>query len=186
MDQHGMTPRINLERLLGINRIGALPGGGNCRLALSDDDRAGRDLLVRWMRELDLAVTVDAIGNIVGVRQGREDLPPVMFGSHVDTVGTGGRYDGLLGVLAALEACQALADAGIATRRPRRRWSPSPTRRACASSPTPWAAWSMPARSRSTRPARSAASTAPPSARSCAASATPARPSPAGSGRTPI
>jgi N-carbamoyl-L-amino-acid hydrolase len=117
-----MTPRIDRERLLGrldsFNRIGALPGGGNCRLALSDEDRAGRDLLVRWMRELDLAVTVDAIGNIVGVRQGREDLAPVMIGSHVDTVGTGGRYDGLLGVLAALEACQALADAGTTTRRP--------------------------------------------------------------------
>ena len=117
-----MTPRIDRERLLGrlaaFNRIGALPGGGNCRLALSDEDRAGRDLLVRWMRELGLAVTVDAIGNIVGVRDGHEKLPPVMFGSHVDTVGTGGRYDGLYGVLAGLEACQALAGAGITTRRP--------------------------------------------------------------------
>jgi len=116
------SPRINLDRLLGrldiFNRIGALPGGGTCRLALSDEDRAGRDLLVRWMRELGLAITVDAIGNIIGVRPGREALPPVMFGSHVDTVGTGGRYDGLLGVLAGLEACEALADAGIVTRRP--------------------------------------------------------------------
>ena len=117
-----MTPRIDLERLIGrlaaFNRIGALPGGGNCRLALSDEDRAGRDLLVGWMRELGLAVTVDAIGNVIGVREGHEQLPPVMFGSHVDTVGTGGRYDGLYGVLAGLEACQALADAGITTRRP--------------------------------------------------------------------
>jgi beta-ureidopropionase / N-carbamoyl-L-amino-acid hydrolase len=92
-------PRINRDRLLGrletFNRIGALPGGGNCRLALSDEDRAGRDLLVEWMRDLGLAVTIDAIGNIVGVRGGREEVPPVMFGSHVDTVGTGGRYDGL-------------------------------------------------------------------------------------------
>ena len=116
------SPRIDLDRLLGrleaFNRIGALPGGGNCRLALSDEDRAGRDLLVRWMRELGLTVTVDAIGNIFGVRAGREDLPPVMFGSHIDTVGTGGRYDGLYGVLAGLEACQALDDAGRATRRP--------------------------------------------------------------------
>src|SRR5262249_62385482 len=61
---------------------------------------------------------VDAIGNIIGVRGGREDSPPVMFGSHVDTVGTGGRYDGLYGVLAGLEACEALNDAGTATRRP--------------------------------------------------------------------
>src|SRR5262245_57717756 len=116
------SPRIDRDRLIGrletFNRIGALPGGGNCRLALSDEDRAGRDLLVQWMRELGLAVTIDAIGNIFGVRQGREELPPVMFGSHVDTVGTGGRYDGLYGVLAGLEACQAIGDAGIVTRRP--------------------------------------------------------------------
>jgi beta-ureidopropionase / N-carbamoyl-L-amino-acid hydrolase len=116
------SPRIDLDRLLGrldaFNRIGALPGGGNCRLALSEEDRAGRDLLVRWMRELRLTVTIDAIGNIFGVRSGRENLPPVMFGSHIDTVGTGGRYDGLYGVLAGLETCQALDDVGGATRRP--------------------------------------------------------------------
>src|SRR5499426_641962 len=122
--ERGMTtsPRIDLDRLLRrletFNRIGALPGGGNCRLALTDEDRAGRDLLVRWMRELGLAVTIDAIGNIIGVRGGREELPPVMFGSHVDTVATGGRYDGLYGVLAGLEACEALNHAGAATRRP--------------------------------------------------------------------
>jgi N-carbamoyl-L-amino-acid hydrolase len=117
-----MTPRINLPRLLArldqFNRIGALPGGGNCRLALSDEDRAGRDLLVRWMRDLGLAVSIDAIGNIIGRRAGREDTAPVMFGSHVDTVGTGGRYDGLYGVLAGLEACQSLAEAEVVTRRP--------------------------------------------------------------------
>ena len=117
-----MTPRIDLDRLLArldtFNRIGALPGGGNCRLALSDEDRAGRDLLVQWMRELGLTVTIDAIGNIFGVRRGREDTAPMMFGSHVDTVGTGGGYDGLYGVLAGLEACEAIADAGVVTRRP--------------------------------------------------------------------
>ena len=116
------SPRIDLDRLLGrletFNRIGALPGGGVCRLALSDEDRAGRDLLVQWMRDLGLTVTIDAIGNIIGVRRGREDASPVMFGSHIDTVGTGGRYDGLYGVLAGLEACEALNDAGTATRRP--------------------------------------------------------------------
>ena len=115
-------PHINCERLIDrlatFNRIGALPGGGNCRLALSDEDHAGRDLLVRWMDELGLAVTVDAIGNIIGARSGREDIAPVMFGSHVDTVGTGGRYDGLYGVLAGLELCEALGEAGATTRRP--------------------------------------------------------------------
>jgi N-carbamoyl-L-amino-acid hydrolase len=117
-----MTPRIDLSRLLArldeFNRIGALPGGGNCRLALTDEDRGGRDLLVKWMRELGLAVSIDAIGNIIGLRAGRVDAAPVMFGSHVDTVGTGGRYDGLYGVLAGLEVCEALNDAGIVTRRP--------------------------------------------------------------------
>src|SRR5262249_34963123 len=116
------SPRIDLNRLLGrldaFNRIGALPGGGVCRLALGDEDRAGRDLLVQWMRELGLAVTIDAIGNIIGVRSGRVDDKPVMFGSHVDTAGAGGRYEGLYGGLAGLEACQALDDAGITTRRP--------------------------------------------------------------------
>src|SRR5262249_62202488 len=101
--ERGMTtsPRIDLDRLLGrldaFNRIGALPGGGNCRLALSDEDRAGRDLLVRWMRDLGLTVTVDAIGDIVGVRGGREGLAPVMFGSPLHTVRTGGRARGLDG-----------------------------------------------------------------------------------------
>jgi beta-ureidopropionase / N-carbamoyl-L-amino-acid hydrolase len=121
------SPRIDLDRLLRrfetFNRIGALPGGGVCRLALTDEDRAGRDLLVRWMRDLGLTVTIDAIGNIIGVRNGREepgreDAAPVMFGSHVDTVGTGGCYDGLYGVLAGLEVCEALNDAGTVTRRP--------------------------------------------------------------------
>ena len=87
------------------------------------------------MRELGLAVTIDAIGNIVGVRGGREEVPPVMFGSHVDTVATGGRYDGLYGVLAGLEACEAANDASAA-RAGHWRSSPSPTRKARASGPT--------------------------------------------------
>ena len=114
--------RIDLDRLLRrletFNHIGALPGGGNCRLALSDADRDGRGLLVAWMRKLGLAVTIDAIGNIIGVRKGRDDVAPVMFGSHIDTVATGGRYDGLYGVLAGLEVCELLGDAGAVTRRP--------------------------------------------------------------------
>ena len=116
------TLSINLPRLLrrleALNAIGALPGGGNCRLALSDEDRAGRDLLVGWMKDLGLAVTIDAIGNIFGTRAGREDTAPVMFGSHIDTVATGGRYDGQLGVLGGLEAVETLKDANVTTRRP--------------------------------------------------------------------
>lgn len=105
-------------RLDRLARLGSIEGGGVCRLALTDADKAGRDLVVSWMRELGLAVTVDAVGNVVGIRQGREDGPPVMAGSHVDTVRTGGRYDGALGVLAGLEVIACLNDAGRATRRP--------------------------------------------------------------------
>jgi N-carbamoyl-L-amino-acid hydrolase len=88
------------------------------RLALTDDDRRGRDLLVQWMREARLTVTVDQMGNIFGVRPGTEHLPPVLMGSHADSVPTGGKYDGQLGVLCALEAIRALADHGARTRHP--------------------------------------------------------------------
>lgn len=114
--------RIDIDRLMGrihaLAEVGAIDGGGVCRLALSDEDRAGRDLVVSWMKELGLSVTVDRIGNVVGIRPGREDGPPVMTGSHIDTVATGGRYDGNLGVLAGLEVVSVLNDAGIETRHP--------------------------------------------------------------------
>ena len=105
-------------RLDALAQIGAIDGGGVCRLALSDEDRRGRDLVVGWMRELGLAVSIDAIGNVVGVRAGSAAGAPVMTGSHIDTVRTGGRYDGNLGVLAGLEVMRTLNDAGIVTRRP--------------------------------------------------------------------
>jgi N-carbamoyl-L-amino-acid hydrolase len=105
-------------RLTALARIGAIDGGGCARLALSDEDKAGRDLVVQWMRDLGLAITVDAIGNVFGLRRGREDGPPVMTGSHIDTVRTGGRFDGNYGVLAGLEVCRALDAAGVVTRHP--------------------------------------------------------------------
>jgi N-carbamoyl-L-amino-acid hydrolase len=105
-------------RLDQLAEMGALAGGGVCRLALSETDKAGRDLVVRWMRELGLAVAIDAIGNVVATRDGTGEGPPVMIGSHIDTVRTGGRYDGSLGVLAGLEVIASLNDAGIVTRRP--------------------------------------------------------------------
>ncbi len=107
-----------MARLARLAEIGPIEGGGNCRLALSDEDRAGRDLVCTWMREIGLEVAVDAIGNILGCRRGTEDLLPVMTGSHIDTVRTGGRYDGNLGVLGGLEVVRTLNDAGLATRRP--------------------------------------------------------------------
>jgi len=114
--------RIDIDRLASrldeLATIGPIPGGGSCRLALTDDDRAGRELVVTWMRDLHLQVSVDAIGNVFAVRRGRSDVAPVMTGSHIDTVASGGRYDGNLGVLAGLEVLELLDEHGIITDRP--------------------------------------------------------------------
>ena len=107
-----------MGRIFALGEIGALHGGGVKRLALSDEDRAGRDLVIKWMEEAGLQITTDVIGNTWGVRAGFEDAAPVIIGSHIDTVATGGLYDGALGVLAGLEIIQALNDAGAVTRLP--------------------------------------------------------------------
>jgi N-carbamoyl-L-amino-acid hydrolase len=107
-----------MEQLEALGAVGRREDGSCCRLALTDEDRQGRDLVVSWMRELGLEVRVDRIGNILALRPGREDLPPVMTGSHIDTVATGGKYDGNYGVLAGLEVVRTLDRAGIRTRRP--------------------------------------------------------------------
>ena len=116
------APQINGSRLLAslqaLGQLGALPGGGVNRLALSDADRQGRDWTVARMRALGMRVDVDAIGNIIGTLPGTEDGPPVMTGSHIDTVRTGGLYDGNYGVLAGLEVVATLREAGLRTRRP--------------------------------------------------------------------
>jgi N-carbamoyl-L-amino-acid hydrolase len=108
--------------LASLAEIGAIDGtDGASRLAFTDADRDGRDLVVSWMRDLSLDVTVDGIGNIVGVwRDGAVDpgARPVLMGSHIDTVRTGGRYDGNLGVLAGLEVIESAATARLATDRP--------------------------------------------------------------------
>ncbi|MEX2147635.1 MAG: Zn-dependent hydrolase [Candidatus Rokuibacteriota bacterium] len=114
--------KIDLKRLEKsmdeLGRIGATERGGLTRLALSDEDRRGRDLLVQWMREAGLRVTVDQMGNIFGERAGSAALPPVMMGSHADSVPTGGKYDGQLGVLCGLEAIRSLNDHKVRTRHP--------------------------------------------------------------------
>ena len=96
--------RINAERLhenlRQLARIGATPGGGVTRLALSPEDRAGRDLLRRWMEEAGLHVRVDDFGNMTGRRAGRESGAAVVMASHIDTVRRGGRYERAYGVLA--------------------------------------------------------------------------------------
>ncbi len=109
--------RLNAT-LRELSTIGATPGGGVTRLALSDEDRAARDLLVRWMTEAGLDAKIDDVGNISGVRPGTDDLPPVYLGSHIDTVVRGGKYDGALGVMGALEVIRTLNDHGVKTRLP--------------------------------------------------------------------
>jgi N-carbamoyl-L-amino-acid hydrolase len=114
--------RINRARLeqsiQALGRIGETPRGGLTRLALSDEDRRARDQMVAWMREAGLRVSIDQMGNIFGQREGAAALPPVMMGSHVDSVPTGGKYDGQLGVLCGLEVLRALNDAKARTRHP--------------------------------------------------------------------
>ncbi len=113
-----LDERCLLGGLAELAEIGAIDGGGCARLALTDEDKAGRDMVVAWMKALGLDVRIDAIGNVIGLRAGRENLAPVMTGSHIDTVRTGGRYDGNYGVLAGLEVVRALNDAKLVTRRP--------------------------------------------------------------------
>ena len=111
--------RTRLEQSIDeLGRVGATPRGGLTRVALTDEDKRGRDLMVRWMRDAGLRVTVDQMGNIFGERAGADRLPPVMMGSHVDSVPTGGKYDGQLGVLCGLETIRALNTHGIRTRHP--------------------------------------------------------------------
>lgn len=114
--------RISIDRLMqsleAMWQIGATPNGGVTRLALTDEDRDGRNLLRFWFTEAGLEVRVDDFGNMYARRAGKQDLPPVLVGSHADTVPQGGRYDGILGVLSALEVVRSLNDAGIETERP--------------------------------------------------------------------
>lgn len=106
------------RRLRELGSIGATEGGGCCRLALSAEDKEGRDRVVQWMRDLGLTIRIDPLGNVTGIRPGKHDVAPVMCGSHIDTVRTGGIYDGNLGVLAGLEIVERLNEEGIETERP--------------------------------------------------------------------
>ncbi|MGG7603686.1 Zn-dependent hydrolase [Massilia sp. BKSP1R2A-1] len=115
--------RINGERLwkslMDLAAIGATEKGGVKRLALTDLDRQGRDLVVRWGREAGMEVTIDQIGNVFMRREGRNPaLFPIVTGSHVDTQPTGGKFDGNYGVLAGLEVVRTLNDRGIQTEAP--------------------------------------------------------------------
>jgi N-carbamoyl-L-amino-acid hydrolase len=107
------------DSLMAMARIGATPKGGVRRLTLTDVDRRGRDRFRAECEAVGLAVRVDAIGNMFARRPGRDpDRLPVLFGSHLDSQPSGGKFDGALGVLAGLEVVQTLNDLGIATDAP--------------------------------------------------------------------
>ncbi len=107
------------DSLMQMAKIGATAKGGVCRLALTDLDKQGRDLIVQWARDAGCSVSVDKMGNVFMRRKGRNDaLPPVVTGSHADSQPTGGRFDGIYGVLGGLEVIRALNDLGIETEHP--------------------------------------------------------------------
>src|SRR3954451_24293780 len=93
------TIAINGQRLwdslMELARIGATPKGGVCRLALTDLDRQGRDLVVSWAKAAGMTITIDKIGNVFMRRAGKDpSLPPIACGSHIDTQPTCGKFDG--------------------------------------------------------------------------------------------
>jgi N-carbamoyl-L-amino-acid hydrolase len=107
------------DSLMQMAEIGATQKGGVRRLALSEVDRAGRDRFRALCEQAGLAVRVDAIGNMFARRPGRDpNRPPVLFGSHLDSQPSGGKFDGALGVIAGLEVMRTLNDFGIATEAP--------------------------------------------------------------------
>jgi N-carbamoyl-L-amino-acid hydrolase len=117
------APRVDGERLnrhlTELSRFGANPQGGVTRLAYSDADRDARQYVLGLMRDAKLTPVIDAAGNIVASRPGRDSsLKPILFGSHTDSVPEGGNYDGNVGSMAAIEVAQSLGEQGITTRHP--------------------------------------------------------------------
>ncbi|MEH6403972.1 MAG: Zn-dependent hydrolase [Sneathiella sp.] len=107
------------DSLMEMAKIGGTEKGGCCRLALTDIDRDGRDLFVKWCKDAGCTIKIDKMGNIFARRAGKnDDLPPVMTGSHLDTQPTGGKYDGVFGVLAGLEVLRTLNDFDVQTEHP--------------------------------------------------------------------
>jgi N-carbamoyl-L-amino-acid hydrolase len=118
-----LNNKINGQRLwdslMEMGKIGGTPKGGVCRLALTDLDKEGRDLFVGWCKEAGCTVRIDTMGNIFARRAGKDNsLPPVVMGSHLDTQPTGGKFDGIYGVLSGLEVIRSLNDHNMETLAP--------------------------------------------------------------------
>lgn len=115
--------KANGERLwaslMEMAKIGATTKGGSCRLALSAQDKAGRELFMGWCRDAGMSLSFDAIGNLFARRAGLDEgLAPIVMGSHLDTQPKGGRFDGVYGVLSGLEVVRCLNEQGILSQRP--------------------------------------------------------------------
>ncbi len=107
------------QSLMDLAELGATPAGGCNRQALTDLDRQARDLFIQWCTDAGCSIKIDTMGNIFAQRPGRNNnLPPVVTGSHIDTQPTGGKFDGVYGVLAGLEVIRSLNDHGIETEAP--------------------------------------------------------------------
>ncbi|MEM6378494.1 MAG: Zn-dependent hydrolase [Bacteroidota bacterium] len=107
------------QRLMDMAKIGGTPKGGVCRVALTDEDKLGRDLFIKWCKEASCKIEIDQMGNIFARRPGKNKaLPAVMVGSHLDSQPTGGKFDGVYGVLAGLEVIETLNDHQIETEFP--------------------------------------------------------------------
>lgn len=104
--------------LMAMAEIGPTERGGSCRLALSEEDKRGRELFCEWCHAVGMTISVDPIGNLFARRAGLRDVPPVVMGSHLDTQPKGGRFDGVYGVLAALEVIRVLHERNIVTEKP--------------------------------------------------------------------
>ena len=123
LDIRGKNLRINSDRLwdslMDMAKIGPGVAGGNNRQTLTDEDAEGRRVFQLWCEAEGMTMGLDKLGNMFAHREGTDPtLPPVMVGSHLDTQPTGGKYDGVLGVLAGLEIIRTLNDAGIKTKHP--------------------------------------------------------------------
>ena len=113
------SPERMEQRILALSEFGANPEGGVSRIAFSDADLAAREYVKGEMQDLGLDVRIDTAGNIIGRRGGTDnELPPIMFGSHIDSVPGGGNYDGQVGVVGALEVINLLNEHDIKTRHP--------------------------------------------------------------------